>query len=72
MRKEPGSKPVPAVSAVTIDAVARELVGRELPETDLKAVAELTTSLFGEMAPLRAFEVGEIEPASIYRPDAVG
>ncbi len=69
MRKEPGTTPVQAISAATIGAAARELVGRELPEADQKAVAELTTSLFREMASLRAFDVGEAEPASVYHAD---
>jgi hypothetical protein len=72
MHKEAGPKPVHAISAATIDAAARELIGRELPEADQKAVAELTTNLFGEMASLRAFDVGETEPASVYRSDIVG
>ncbi|HVC95903.1 MAG TPA: hypothetical protein VND64_19590 [Pirellulales bacterium] len=69
---EPGSKPVQSISAATIDAAARELVGHELPEADQKAVAELITNLFGELASLRALDVGETEPAGIYRADAVG
>ena len=67
MRNESDLKPGPAISSATIDRAARELVGRELPEADQKAVAELTANLFGEMASLRAFDVGETEPASIYR-----
>jgi hypothetical protein len=71
MPLEPDAKPA-AISPATINVVARELVGDELPEADQNAVAELTANLFGEMASLRAFDVGETEPAGIYRPEAVG
>ena len=72
MQKQPDLKSAPAISPTTIDRAARELVGGELPAADQKAVAELTANLFGEMASLRAFDVGETEPASIYQADAVG
>jgi hypothetical protein len=71
MPVEPDAKPA-AISSVTIDVAVRELVGDELPEGDQKSVAELTTNLFSEMASLRAFDVGETEPATVYRPDVVG
>ncbi|HEV3021602.1 MAG TPA: hypothetical protein VGX76_04020 [Pirellulales bacterium] len=70
MPLENESNPVVAIAPSTIGRAARELVGLELPKADQSAVAELTANLFAEMASLRAFDVGETEPATIYRADA--
>ncbi|HEV3007260.1 MAG TPA: hypothetical protein VGX78_22510 [Pirellulales bacterium] len=70
MPDENDSNPALAVSPSTIGRAAHELVGVEMPDADQKAVAELTANLFAEMASLRAFDVGETEPATIYRADA--
>ena len=56
----------PKLSSATVDRTARELVGTPLGEQELEAVAALLGALTSEMAPMRAMNVGESEPATLY------
>jgi hypothetical protein len=61
--------PAPKVTPDTIGRVAEEIVRVPVAEKDRKAVADLLHSLMGDMAALDALDVGETEPALIYRPN---
>jgi hypothetical protein len=61
-------EPARKITPETIARMADELVGTPLKEKDRKAVAELLQSLAADMTALRALNVGENEPATIYDP----
>jgi hypothetical protein len=50
--------------------VAEELAGMPLPEADRKPVAEMLAKLMAEYAKMRARDVGDAEPATIYHPSS--
>ncbi|HUT89099.1 MAG TPA: hypothetical protein VMY37_06370 [Thermoguttaceae bacterium] len=56
----------PRLSSETVARAARELVGTPLGEHRLAAVAALLGALISEMAPMRAMEIAEVEPVTIY------
>jgi len=56
----------PRLSSETIARAARELVGTPLDERQLEAVAGLLGALTAEMAPMRAMEIPDVEPVTIY------
>jgi len=56
----------PRLSSETIARTARELVRTPVVEQDLAAVAALLGALTSEMAPMRAMEILDVEPATIY------
>jgi hypothetical protein len=53
-------------SSETLARAARELVGTRLDERELEAVAGLVGALVTEMAPMRAMETLDVEPATLY------
>ena len=56
----------PKLSSPTIARTARDLVGTPLGEHRLAAVAALLGALISEMAPMRAMEIPDVEPVTIY------
>ncbi len=56
----------PKLSSATVARTARELVGTPLDEHELEAVAVLLGALTAEMAPMRAMEIPDVEPVTIY------
>ena len=53
-------------SPETLARVADELVGVPLAEQRFEAIAGLLSAILAEMAPMRAIDVGNAEPATIY------
>ena len=56
------------LSPATLTRIARDLLGTPLAEQDLEAVAALLRALTSEMAPMRAMEILDVEPAVTYDP----
>lgn len=56
------------VSPGSAARMGTELVGHALPDEDLRAVAALLSGLVSEMAPMRAMEIHDTEPATTYDP----
>ena len=54
------------LSSAAVAGTARELVGTPLGEHRLAAVAALLGALTSEMAPMRAMEIPDVEPVTIY------
>jgi len=52
-------------STETLARMADELLGTPLAEQELQSVAALLGALTSEMAPMRAMDVGNSEPATI-------
>lgn len=57
----------PQVTPEMTGRVAEQIIGTSIPAADEPAVAELWTDLLADMAALRKTDVGETEPALIYR-----
>ena len=56
----------PQLSSETIARMAEELLGVPLGEQRREAVAALLAGLTSEMAAMRAMEIGNTEPATVY------
>ena len=67
MAGEPMANAQP-LSSETLALVAERLVGTPVGERELSAVAALLNGLTSEMAPMRAMEVRDAEPATTYDP----
>ncbi len=55
------------VTRETLVRMEAELVGRAVPDGEEAAVVEMLNFLAGDLAALKALDVGEIEPALVYR-----
>jgi hypothetical protein len=64
--REPARKLAPE----TVARMADEVVAVPLDDKDRKAVVEMLQSLAADMAALRAFGVGDNEPATVYDAEA--
>ncbi|MFH1924566.1 MAG: hypothetical protein ABIP48_32335 [Planctomycetota bacterium] len=56
----------PPLSADTIARMAEELLATPVGRRHLEAVAALLAGLTSEMAAMRAMEIGNVEPATVY------
>ena len=56
----------PKPSSATLAGMARELVGTPLEEQQLEAVGALLGALTSEMAAMRAMEIPDVEPVTVY------
>lgn len=56
----------PPLSADTVARMSEELLGTPIGRQQREAVAALLGGLVSEMAPMRAMEVGDTEPATTY------
>lgn len=59
--------PLRPIERETVSRMGAELVGKTVPPADEAAVVEMLNFLAADMAALKAFDPGEIEPATAYR-----
>jgi hypothetical protein len=69
MPTEPTGEPAPLrpTTRETVQRMQAELVGKAVPAADESAVVEMLGFLAQDLAALKALNVGEAEPATIYR-----